>query len=490
MTDLAAFAVFGAGLLTALAVGEALRAWAGWAPESSRRVVHALVGVETALSPLLFAGPGWIYALAVGFAAVNVVASPRGVFAGMHGIRRRSWGTVTFPVALVAGLWLCWTLDASRVFALQAAFLVLALADPAASLVGTRVARPGRYAVAGETKSLAGSAAFAVVAGAATALAVAAFGPGWTAGEVAAAPVGVAAVATAAEALGRAGWDNLWIVLATMTVLAALHHGAATPETVLWGVALAGAFGVAAWRARSLDTSGALAAGVLAWLVVAVGGAAWAVPIFGFFALSSALSRLGRRRKRGAEALAEKGSRRDAGQVVANGGVAGALLAATVFADGSAALYAGFLGALAAAAADTWATEIGTLVGGPTRRLGVGPRVPPGTSGGMSVGGTVGTVLGAASVAACALPFGALSPRAAGWVVAAGVAGSLADTVLGATVQARFGRPGGGVTERRVEGGVALPLAGGVAWVGNDAVNLACTVVGAAVAAALVTAGG
>ena len=484
MTDGLAFVVFGAGLLAALGVGEALRAWAGWAPESSRRVVHALVGVQTALSPSLFSAPTGIYVLAVGFALVNVVASPRGIFPGMHGIGRRSWGTVTFPLALIAALILAWTLDASRVFAMQAAFLVLALADPAASFVGTRVAAPRPYAVGDETKSMAGSAAFVVVAAVAVA-AVLVIGPGWGGARLIAGVMAAAVVAGAAEALGRKGWDNLWIVLAVLTVLVALHREPAAAGPALVGLGLAAGFGVLAWRARSLDTSGALAAGILAWLVVAVGGWAWAVPIFGFFVLASALSRLGRRRKAGAEALAEKGSRRDAGQVVANGGVAGALLVATVFADGTDLLYVGFLGALAAAAADTWATEIGTLVGGATRRLGLGRAVPPGTSGGMSLGGTLGTFAGAASVAALALPFSVLPTPVLGAVVAGGVAGSLADTVLGATVQVRFVRPSGALTERRVEDGRALPSAGGVAWIGNDAVNLACTVVGAAVAMVL-----
>lgn len=484
MSDLVAFALFGAGLLAALGLGEALRAWAGWPAEASRRVVHALVGVQTALSPLLFSAPTGIYVLAVGFGVVNLVASPRGVFPGMHGIARESWGTVTFPAALVVALWLAWSQDASRLFALQAAFFVLALADPAASLVGTRLRRPGRYVVAGETKSVAGSVAFLAVAAVAVG-GVLWTGPAWRGELWVAGVVSAAGLATAAEALGRKGWDNLWIVLAVLVALVALHHGAARPRAALLGVALAVGFGVAAWRVRSLDLSGTLAAGMLAWAVVAVGGAAWAVPIFAFFALASALSRLGRARKRDAEALAEKGGRRDAGQVVANGGVAGSLLAATVFADGTGLLYVGFLGALAAAAADTWATEIGTLVGGPTRRLGLGRRVPPGTSGGMSVGGTVGAVLGAASVAVTALPFGALTASGAAAVAAAGVLGSVADTLLGATVQARFRLPSGETTERRALDGTALPSAGGVAWLGNDAVNVACTIVGAAVAMAL-----
>lgn len=250
-------------------------------------------------------------------------------------------------------------------------------------------------------------------------------------------------------------------------------------------IAVAVLFAGGAYGARALSASGAAAGGVLAWMLLALGGAAWAAPAVAFFVLSSALSLVGRRRKRAAEALAEKGSRRDAAQVAANGGVAALCLAAWAVAP-AAPLWGAFVGAFAAAAADTWGTEVGTFVGGPTRRLGVGRRVPPGTSGGVSAAGTAGAVAGALSVALAAAPFAGAFGGGAGAVaalVAAGVAGAFADTALGATLQARYRAPDGALTERRTAGGVALPLAAGRPWLGNDAVNLGCTAVGAALGA-------
>ncbi|HEX9951500.1 MAG TPA: DUF92 domain-containing protein, partial [Rubricoccaceae bacterium] len=472
MTDSGAFALFSGVLLAAVGVGEGLRLGLGWAPERTRRVVHAGVGVATALCPPLFSAPGPIYALAVLFVGANAVALRRRWLPAIHGAARPSLGTVLFPAALVGALFLCWTLDSGRVFILQTAFLVLGLADAAASSVGTRVARPGRYSVAGATKSVAGSAAFAVVA------AVCAAGmllwlapPAWGAAQIAAGTFAVASVATACEASGRRGWDNVLIVLGVVVPLAALD---ARPEAAGLVAAAVGAgllFGAAAYRARSLDLSGALAGGVFAWLLVAVGGPAWAVPSLAFFVASSALSRVGRARKASAEALAEKGSRRDAGQVAANGGIAAGLLAATLFwPEAMPALYAAFLGAFAAAAADTWATELGTLAGGPTRRLGLGARVAPGTSGGVSSAGTLGAVGGAALVALAALPF--TTPRVSLAVVLAGVAGAFVDTALGATVQARYRLADGTATERPPV--PSAEPAYGFARVTNDRVNGVC----------------
>ena len=477
MTDLAAFVLFSGVLLAAVGVGEGLRVGLGWRPESTRRVVHVGVGIATALCPPLFSEPTPVYVLAVLFVGANAVALRRRWLPAIHGAARPSVGTVVFPAALVVALFLCWTLDAERVFVLQTAFLVLGLADPAASLAGTTVRRPGRYSVAGATKSMAGSAAFAVVAGACAAGMLAWLAPPhWGAVQIAAGAFVVACVGAASEALGRGGWDNLLIVLAVVVPLSALDARPEAAGLFAGAVAAAAFFGVSAYRAQSLDLSGALAGAVLAWMLVALGGWAWAVPALAFFVASSALSRVGRARRAGAEVLAEKGSRRDAGQVGANGGVAALLLAGSVFGP-SPALYAAFLGAFAAAAADTWATEIGTFVRGTTRRLGVGPRVAPGTSGGVSLAGTLGAVAGAAFVAAVASPF---VPVPVWLVVAgAGVAGAAVDTVLGATVQARYRLADGRLGERPAEPGQAL--AAGLAFVTNDRVNLACTLVGALV---------
>ena len=57
----------------------------------------------------------------------------------------------------------------------------------------------------------------------------------------------------------------------------------------------------------------------------------------------------------------------------------------------------------------------------------------------------------------------------------------MADTALWATVQARYRRPDGTITERASDAGIPLPLAAGLALVTNDRVNGVCTLVGALV---------
>ncbi len=214
---------------------------------------------------------------------------------------------------------------------------------------------------------------------------------------------------------------------------------------------------------RGLAAAAAVGAATLA-------GAGWRgfVLLAVFFVTSSALTR--------------GGGRRTARQVLANGGVAA--LAALLSLAGPAWKVA-LAGALAAAAADTWSTENGGRSGATPRLLTTGRPVPAGTSGGVTWPGTAGGVAGAALLAASAAWLALGPPGLAVWVGVAGVAGGLADSLLGATLQGRFacarcGRAG--ETARCACGADAGP-AGGLPWLTNDAVNLACTLVGAAAGA-------
>src|SRR5690606_9970956 len=125
----------------------------------------------------------------------------------------------------------------------------------------------------------------------------------------------------------------------------------------------------------------------------------WAVLLLVFFVTGSAVSHTGAARKARitAEITAKLGAR-DAWQVLANGVVfalcaLGSLMVPHPF------WWIAAAGALSAAAADTFSTEIGTLSAQPPRSIIGWKRVPSGTSGGVSIAGTLGGALGALLVA-------------------------------------------------------------------------------------------
>ena len=203
------------------------------------------------------------------------------------------------------------------------------------------------------------------------------------------------------------------------------------------------------------------------------------------FSTSSALSKFRHTAREARIAgIVEKSDERDAVQVLANGGLFAAAALASTF-TGQPWLATAALGALAAAASDTWATEIGTLAGGIPRSIVSFKPLPPGTSGGVTAAGTLASVAGALFVAAVAYLTGAgRLPMA---VFIGGVAGSAADSLLGATVQERrwCDHCARGTEQRVHHCGFPTRVVGGIAGVRNDGVNVLCTLIGAIVAAAI-----
>ena len=253
-------------------------------------------------------------------------------------------------------------------------------------------------------------------------------------------------------------------------------------ERALAGFLLAGAIAFVARNVRALSTGGAVAA-LLVGTAASIAGWTWAAVLIVFFVTSSALSRF-RHATREARIgrIVEKGNERDAVQVLANGGVfaAAALLAA---ATGESAWAAAALGGLAAATADTWATEVGTVTDRLPRSIVTFKPLPAGTSGGVTVPGTLASIAGAAFIAGMSYFMGVGSASTA--VFVGGALGSLADSLIGATVQERRWCDGcSEATERRTHYcGRATRVVGGVPGVRNDFVNVVCTLVGAGVAA-------
>ena len=247
------------------------------------------------------------------------------------------------------------------------------------------------------------------------------------------------------------------------------------------GAIVAAAIAFAAWKARTLTRSGAVA-GFVAGAVSIGAGWSWGFLLVAFFVTASILSRVGEARKSVLTGpVVEKGAERDAWQVAANGAVyVGA--AATWIAFHNSASFAVAIGALAASTADTWSTEIGTLGGGVPRLIVSGRKVPAGTSGGLTAAGTIGALAGAVLAALGAI--WANWPVSFFAVVAAGLAGAFADSLLGATIQSRrWCERCDSATERKIHDcGTATVDAGGLSWLNNDGVNFLSTLIGGLVA--------
>lgn len=272
---------------------------------------------------------------------------------------------------------------------------------------------------------------------------------------------------------------------------------------LIYGLLLGALIGLISWRLHALTVSGAIAAMVTGGLIFGLGGLPWAVLLLVFFVSSSLLSKLFKQQKLAVDEKFSKGSRRDWGQVLANGGLGAvlALLLGLLPAESAfpwpELLFFMFAGAMAAVNADTWATELGVL----SRHLPVlittRKPVERGTSGGVTLTGTLSALCGALLVAGLGVVValiddpGALVPHPLAFllvVTLAGLTGSLVDSFLGATVQSIYYCPRCQKETERFPVhlcGAATTPRRGWRWLNNDLVNFACSFAGAAAAAGL-----
>jgi len=270
-----------------------------------------------------------------------------------------------------------------------------------------------------------------------------------------------------------------------------------SPLRIIIGILLAGIAAFVAYRLKTLSRSGALTAFLLGAVVFGLGGLPWAIVLLVFFITSSGFSRLLKQRKTTVEAQFAKGSRRDAWQVGANGGVAGLAALLGVFLPGSVIPWVLFAAAFAAANADTWATELGVLSKNWPRSLrnvsGFQREHRARSAWRVRWRRQEGRFSSAltAWLAQPAIGDTVTDRFTLALIIAiAGFAGSLVDSLLGATVQAIYWCPS---CQKETEKhplhscGNETALQRGWQWMNNDVVNLVCTA-SAALLAYLLTA--
>jgi uncharacterized protein (TIGR00297 family) len=460
-------------------------------PHTTRRIVHILVGVLVCFSPFFFKDSLPVVTLAALFIAINYLGIRFGLLKGIHETDRVSYGTVYFPISfLVLVLWF-WHKDPAI---LLTAMLIMTFGDPVASWVGESRKNPISFKIWSDKKSLQGSIAMFLVA---FSVAVAGmYGFRYMFGR----PISLstafifgfftALYAAVSETVSHEGTDNLMVPLGSAVVLDFLYYSlpAMQNQLMLWMILTSGIAWLS-WKLKALSLSGAVGAWLLGTVVFGIGGLEWMLPVIYFFVTSSLFTSIGKKHKKILETVFEKGGQRDIFQVFANGGVGMFAILAYYFTN-HIIWYMIFLGSMAAATADTWATELGTF----SRRLPVSilnfKTVEMGTSGGITPLGTVGAFLGSLSLVFIGI-------LAWGWqheihlnvihvliITLAGFLGSVVDSLIGATLQAQYRCPVcQKITEKRNHCSQShIPLVKGYTFLNNDRVNQLCTLSGGLIA--------
>lgn len=409
--------------------------------ETQRQLLHLGVGlIALSLRWLTWPQAVLLAAVAVVF---NLLVLPRLAPNVLRsGDRSRGWtsGVVLYPLA-VLGLILAFR---SQLHLAATAWAILAAGDGMATLAGVHIAGP--RLPWNRQKSVAGLAAFVLFGG------VAAVGAMWWTSP---GPPGMWLLVTAAAAAVVAGFaetvpfsldDNLTVPAIAAAVLWSgttmspdifCSHWAALDVTVWALLGLNFAVAALGLAAKTVTGMGAVTGGGIgALIIVGTGLAGWTVLIVTFVVVSLT-TRLGHARKTKAGIAEDRGGRRGPGNAIANTGIAAwAALVATGSADPSLP-YLALVASLVTAGSDTVASEIGKAYGRTTWLLTSLRRVPAGTTGAVSLEGTLAGVV-AAVLLACVGAWMALVPMNAVPLIAiAATVAAVIEGVIGATLEAR-----------------------------------------------------
>ena len=450
------------GIFLVLGIAEFVAKHFKFNPDSTRKLIHVIVGSVVSICPFVMTSNEPLLLLCLIFIAINSYLLFSNSIDSMNKISRVTYGTIFFPISIFFLAALFWEKPISYTIAVW----ILTFADPFAASIGKR--SKYHYKIWKDEKSLAGSFAmfsmsFMIVM-IATDLMSRVFNAAFFL------PIEVlfglafftALSSTLSEMISNKGSDNISIPICSFLsyeiFLINYTHGKLIPLFIWFFISII-IFSIA-YKLRSVSISGAISGYLIGIFVFGSGGISWIMPLVLFFISSSILSKLKKK----------KNPKRNVMQIMANGLVA-TVIALIYFFNNDKMTIVLFYSCLAATTADTWGTEIGHLSNAKPRLIFSNIKVDKGTSGGVTLLGTLGSLGGSALIAG-AFYFIDKSLTSTAIIFLSGFSGSLLDSALGRFYQARFKCiVCGKVVEEKVHCNQEAIFYKKIKWIDNNMVN-------------------
>jgi len=467
-----------------LVISEVIRKIGKFSTEFTRKFIH--IGVSHWWIVAMFFIKDIRYAIIppLIFVFLNYLSYKNDLIKSMErGKDRADLGTVYFPISLIILVLITWDggflgNDLKYLGALGA--LTLGYGDGFAAIIGENFGRR-KYKILNNEKSLEGSIGMLLFSFL-VALIILGLFLGLDISIIRISFV-VAVLTTLIEALTPYGFDNLTVpIFSTLSANYFINGSSLFLFIYMACIGFIISFFIAytAYRKKSLTLDGSIGATFMGTIMYATSGIFGSIMMVAFFISASLLSHFKKNEKKIVAKQFDKTGRRDVLQVFANGGVG--LIHSILYYLTNNPSYLVFLGiSFAAANADTWATELGILNKKNPLSLRTFKRVAKGTSGAVSLFGTLSAFIGSMLIGIFAtlgfsfLNIGELSfeyIKAFQLVTLGGFIGSLIDSILGATVQGvYYSEELKGETEKKDYNGKPNLLIRGLSFVNNDLVN-------------------
>ncbi len=441
-------------------------------PESNRRLVHLIVGILIATSPLLFSNSIQPIILAIIFIILNITTKNNNYFKGIHSQKRLSYGTIIFPISYLLLILLFWGYSEYLVIAL----LILAICDPLAAHVGQSIKNQNKFKIWEDDKTIIGTSTFFFC----SFIIVYYFGSIFFHNEnpyIFGFALLTAFGSTISEITSSKGSDNFSIPFVSILFMIGynehfLSNGklAELINSKIYILFIIVFIFSISYYLKSVNRSGFYGGLIMGFLITIYGGWAFVFPLGVFFILSSILGKLAK------EISFQKVNRekRDIIQVYANGGVCLFLCIISFFLNSHIFIMPMFLASVSSATADTWGTEFGKF----SKQLPISiislKKMEHGSSGGITTIGTIGSFLGASVIGLISWIFLGISLKISIAIALIGFFSAITDSILGAIAQAKFETQNGDIIEYQISGAI---LISGYKWIDNNMVNLFNTLI-------------